>query len=779
MPIFTRKNILILLFFCFSFLTLKSPLYATEDTTLFVPEQEDSLSLPFAVPSLRSPQTTNWFLSDIGAPDAYASIPTAPTKDIIVAVIDTGVDYTHSAFTNALWMNESEQNGEPGVDDDHNGYIDDIYGYNFRNNTSDPMDNSTGSIQGHGTHIAHTIVRTANVQNGENPFRIKIMCLKAGDAYGNFSAADVIQAVNYAIENGASVINLSIATTKNNLDLKEALKNASLSAVIVAAAGNKGVATSDSSYSSSANYYPAGYPFVAGIMAYTPEHTLASFSNWDFEEYTSVNYECAAPGTDIYAAAPDGQYKLMSGTSMSTAIASGAAALLWAKYGDLPNMTPQTLTARLMYAETATIPFTDAFGNSYHFRKLHLPALLAEPLIPSPVISSIKHQAEEQILSVTLLNRQCAAKTLSVTLSFPANVNLPAQSIHYDSFAALEEITAAFNIPWEILTGEDLPLTLSYSFENGLCQEDVQTYTETYTFSINNNGIEGNPKPVIPLKGITLPASPMYVSASSSEKLAVSLIPENTTEDRTLTYTSSAPEIISIDETGNFTAHRTGQAVLTVTASNGLHNSVTVFVLSLPSDNNNTENTDKESRLKPPTITKIKRTGTSRSPGLQLQWKQIPSASGYVIYRKKGANGSWKKMASVSSKKLCWTDRSCKTNTTYYYRVKALGNKKSEDSSYALSGKVVLPKKVQKVSVTRKKQKLQISFEKQAKVSGYEIYISTKKTGTYKKLKSTDSCTRITLKNPFPKKKIYLKVRAYYKTNSKTIYGPFSRIQSL
>lgn len=784
---FTGKKILVLLFFCFSFLTFKTPLYASEDTLLFIPEQENSYPLPFTIPSLKSPKTTNWFLSDIYAQEAYASIPTAPNRDIIVAVIDTGVDYTHSAFTNALWINEAEQNGEPGTDDDDNGYIDDIYGYNFRNNTSDPMDNSTGSIQGHGTHIADTILRTANVQNGENPFRVKIMCLKAGDAYGNFSASDVIQAVNYAIENGASVINLSIATSKSNSDLKEALKKASLSAVIVAAAGNKSVATSDSAYSSSANYYPAGYPFVAGIMAYNQEHRLAYFSNWDFEEYTSVNYECAVPGTDIYAAAPNGQYKQMSGTSMATAVVSGAAALLWVQYGDLPGMTPEALTARLMYTEAETIPFTDNYGKSYEFRKLHLPALLSEPWVPDPVISSVKHQADKQTLSITLLNRQCDAKNITLTLSFPATVDLPVQSIHYDSFAALEELTADFTIPWEILVNGELPLTLSYSFENGLCPEDVQTYTVTYHFSIDSNGILGNPEPVIPLKGITLPASPMYVSVSSCEKLAVSLLPENTTQDRTLTFTSSAPEIVSIDETGNFTAHRTGQAVLTVTASNGLHNSVTVFVLSLPSDDTNeepndnkdTENADKKTQLKPPTITKINRTGTVKSPRLQLHWKRIPSATGYVIYRKKGTNGSWKKIASVSSKELSWTDRTCKTNTVYYYRIKALGNKKIKSSSYASSGKVVLPKRVKSVRATKKKQNLKISFSKQSKVSGYEIYISTKKTGAYKKLTNTGSRTCITIKNPFPKKKVYMKVRAYYKTNTKTIYGAFSQIQSL
>lgn len=283
-----------------------------------------------------------WFLEDIHACDGwnvFASSKTDFSEPVTVAVIDTGCDYSHPLIANALWSNTAELNGSEGVDDDGNGYIDDIYGIDTCNQDSDPLDDSVGAIKGHGTHVAGTILQTAGVTLTENPFCIRLMLLKAGDSYGNFDAAHVAESVRYAVDNGASVINMSISSVKAPSVLEEALKYASDSAILVASAGNKGLPTRDSSYTACADYYPAGYPFVAGVMSYGADHVLSDFSNWDFQPNAGAEYEIAAPGEAICSCTYHAAYKTMKGTSMASGIVSGCAARFCRQNISIPGFT--------------------------------------------------------------------------------------------------------------------------------------------------------------------------------------------------------------------------------------------------------------------------------------------------------------------------------------------------------------------------------------------------------------------------------------------------------
>src|SRR5262249_17056604 len=141
--------------------------------------------------------------ADIDAPEAW-DVTTGSSR-VVVAVLDTGVDYTHPDLAANIWTNPGEIPGN-GIDDDHNGYVDDVPGYDFANNDPDPMDD-----QGHGTHVAGTIGAVGN--NGVGvvgvAWNVRIMALKFLDSAGNGTVANAIRALNYAVANGATISNNS------------------------------------------------------------------------------------------------------------------------------------------------------------------------------------------------------------------------------------------------------------------------------------------------------------------------------------------------------------------------------------------------------------------------------------------------------------------------------------------------------------------------------------------------------------------------------------------
>lgn len=194
----------------------------------------------------------------------------------VVAVIDTGVNLTHAALvqSDSLWRNPSELNGQPGVDDDQNGYVDDIYGWNFAANSSSPQDD-----EGHGTHVAGIVVGAGfDLFASPKPqSKIQVMSLKFLDANGSGRTSDAIRAIYYAVDNGAQVINCSWGGGSYSRALLDALAYAySREVLVVTAAGN------NSSNNDVSPMYPAGYdvPANLAVAATTDSDNLASFSNY-------------------------------------------------------------------------------------------------------------------------------------------------------------------------------------------------------------------------------------------------------------------------------------------------------------------------------------------------------------------------------------------------------------------------------------------------------------------------------------------------------------------
>lgn len=525
-----------------------------------------------------------WFLEDIRACDGWNVLSSSQadfSEPVTVAVIDTGCDYSHPLIANALWVNTAELNGSEDADDDGNGYIDDIYGIDTCNQDNDPMDDSVGAIKGHGTHVAGTILQTAGVTCTENPFRIRLMLLKAGDAYGNFDAGDVAEAVRYAADNGASVINMSISSVKAPSVLEEALDYASDTAILVASAGNKGLPTRDSSYTSCADYYPAGYPFVAGVMSYGTDHTLSGFSNWDFRPYSGAEYEIAAPGEAICSCTYQAAYKTMNGTSMASGIVAGCAALLQAKYHHTGLYTARDLTAHLMESAPQAITYTDIYGQSHTFRGIRLQHLLLQEPEPKLVLADISLQANESsprsfTLSYTLLNRGCAAREISVDISTDAQGSVQSESFPElpHELKALSQYKGNCNItvPEEIPEGGQVTFHLNITYDHAAAPLKA-------SLTADIGSVSPDFPPDIPLLGISLsPASQLLLQPRDARFLNVSYIPENTTDDRTLTFLSSAPLVASVDENGLVTAHHTGSAVISVLSAKGHLRKMTVTV---------------------------------------------------------------------------------------------------------------------------------------------------------------------------------------------------------
>lgn len=296
-----------------------------------------------------------------------------PGDGTIVAVIDTGVDYTHEDLAANMWVNEKERSGQPGVDDDGDGYIDDIYGVNVLASgaqAGDPMDDN-----GHGTHVAGIIAMSSNGQGGVGlAWGSKIMAIKAGQSTGTFTSQDIAKAIEYAYMKGADVINMSFGGTEKSYLVEQALAKAFSSCVLVASAGNDALPTTDApaEFPRKEDIYPAGYSYVLGVMATGKDGKLASFSNWDYKSNANCEYELTAPGVDIFSTLPGNRYAKWSGTSMAAPCVSAAAAIVRSCYPDKSTYSARFIMGQLASATNRTTAYTDAIGGAHTYAALSI-----------------------------------------------------------------------------------------------------------------------------------------------------------------------------------------------------------------------------------------------------------------------------------------------------------------------------------------------------------------------------------------------------------------------
>ena len=256
-------------------------------------------------------------------------------RSIKIAVIDTGIDYRHPDLADNMWVNDAELNGQPGVDDDGNGYVDDIHGYDFANNDGDPMDGHS-----HGTHCAGTIGASHNAIGVAGVMAdVEFVGVKFLTDRGSGSTADAIESIDYATKVGVDIMSNSWGGGGRSQALHEAIERANAEGIIfTAAAGNS------STDNDSRPHYPSNYEVdnVISVAASTSADTLASFSC-----YGRRTVHIAAPGHKILSTTKNGGYASYSGTSMATPHVTGVIGLLLANEGrlnplDVRNRVMQT-----------------------------------------------------------------------------------------------------------------------------------------------------------------------------------------------------------------------------------------------------------------------------------------------------------------------------------------------------------------------------------------------------------------------------------------------------
>ena len=258
-----------------------------------------------------------WGLAKIQASSAWDM---AKGSGVVVAVVDTGSDPAHPDLAANLWTNPAEIPGN-GIDDDGNGYVDDVRGWNFVSNTNAPLDGHS-----HGTHVSGTIAAVGN--NGVGIIGVspssKIMAVKGLADDGSGYDSDLAQGIIYAADNGADIINMSWGGTGDSPVIEDAIQYAhALGVVLVAAAGNSAIDASQ--------FLPAKYASVITVSAFNSADAMAPFSNF------GSKIDVAAPGVGIQSTIPGGYYSSYNGTSMAAPHVAGVAALLLSQRPTLTN----------------------------------------------------------------------------------------------------------------------------------------------------------------------------------------------------------------------------------------------------------------------------------------------------------------------------------------------------------------------------------------------------------------------------------------------------------
>lgn len=307
----------------------------TENRSFQIPPREDAQELPGPVREARGVDSRLWGVTRMKASQAWNA---TRGEGVLVAVVDTGIDASHPALIKNIVVNDAEKSGREGVDDDNNGYVDDVEGWDFYSKVADPDDD-----QGHGSHVAGTIAGDLASQEfyGVAP-GARLLAVKTHNNRGASREDAVVKGILYAADRGAKVINCSWGGAPEAPDYSQVLFDAikyagEKGALLVAAAGN------DGSNNDRKPSYPSNYQLenVMAVAATTSRDGLSSFSN-----FGEASVHVAAPGSNVYSARAGGGYVSQSGTSMAAPHAAGAAALVFAKLG--AKATPEQVRAVLM-----------------------------------------------------------------------------------------------------------------------------------------------------------------------------------------------------------------------------------------------------------------------------------------------------------------------------------------------------------------------------------------------------------------------------------------------
>ncbi len=290
--------------------------------------------------------------SGMSVNEAYDLLPNTQAQEIIVAVVDTGVDHNHEDLKDIMWTNEKEIQGN-GIDDDNNGYIDDVHGINtlVRDNQGRATMNTMAS-HWHGTHVSGTIAATQN--NGLGiagvASNVKIMAIRTVPDDSDELDSNIVEAYKYAAQNGARLINCSFGKSYNEggMVVRDVIDEIGkkYNTLVIASAGNDSMGPYNWHDNDTSPKYPASFNSenLLVVASTTSAGALSSFSN-----IGKNTVDVAAPGSNIYSTINGGKYGMASGTSMASPNTTGVAAMVLGYY---PNLSAIELKNVLMKSVT-------------------------------------------------------------------------------------------------------------------------------------------------------------------------------------------------------------------------------------------------------------------------------------------------------------------------------------------------------------------------------------------------------------------------------------------
>lgn len=565
-------------------------MYAAADTTLI-----DSDTVAEAVQGNASCRD-QWYLRSGNLQKSWdllrtRGIAAGGDSSVVVAVIDTGVDYTHEDLKDNIWVNTKEIPGN-GIDDDGNGYIDDVYGVDLETGRDSGMDDN-----GHGTHVAGIIAASNNhIGVVGLAYNVKLMPIKAGMASGFFNQSQIAKGILYAYNNGADVINMSFGGSASTIAVQDALETAYTRCVLVAAAGND--AMPNEGRPITAPTYPAALSYVMGVMSVDIRGVESGFTNYDVKKYNSVEYEVYAPGSQILSTIPGNRYATWSGTSMAAPYVSAMAALLRSAYPDT-----NTYPTKFIYGQIAATGGRSAICcDPEHHGAHNLPKIVdiynALTQLPKPEVSaadflvfddkSLSDQnngdgvidaGETVALAFTLRNRWGAAKdvTLSLDARSQADIDCPyiqflTNNVNYGNVGTYASIDYGKTKEGTFVTGVDadksllvkiaddcpndyiIALNLTVTAKNDLDADDTKVYSSGATTTINVR--RGTILPSIITEDMTLTKDHYYILPNATliqEGVTVTVEPGTQlqfwTDDPHDAYADTAITYLKVDGT--------------------------------------------------------------------------------------------------------------------------------------------------------------------------------------------------------------------------------------
>ncbi len=488
--------------------------------------------------------TDQWYFHHCGIVSGFQTLE-HPGGDpsVVVAVIDTGVDYGHEDLKGNIWVNTGEIPGN-GIDDDGNGYIDDYYGVDIVSGEGNADDTN-----GHGTHVAGIIAARNNYTGVLGiAYNVKIMPIKAAAHNGTLSQGDIAKAVLYAYENGAEVINMSFGGSACSIAVQDALATAYSRCVLVASAGNDG-AKNEGLFA--IPNYPAALNYVLGVMSVDAQGRESTFTNWDVTKYNGIEYELYAPGEGILSTLPNDQYGYLSGTSMAAPVVSAFAAILRSEYPDRDKYPTRFIYGQLAATSDDYASCLNADSHGPHnlpqianlhdaLTKLPKPELNVQDyaIFDDPKYSAnnngdgVIDAGETIALGLTLRNRWGMSENTTVTLDTLSQtgiadpyITIQNPTVDYGSVGTYStqdcgrvytdgELTGWEN-PFLITVSEGCPndyrftLNVTIRCENALDETDGTTYT--FKGTVNEAVRSGFVLPSIIEEDMTLTGDRLYI----------------------------------------------------------------------------------------------------------------------------------------------------------------------------------------------------------------------------------------------------------------------------